>query len=121
MHTVCPGGPHTGGAFTLSKAVDRLGLEALVPGWADLGEERSGWFAKAAALRALAAVARASVSSRPDDPTYVSGLYQTLGGLLDATDAARTGRRGLAAVLQQAAGNKKNLLDDIRCLREGVA
>ncbi|KXZ43569.1 hypothetical protein GPECTOR_87g432 [Gonium pectorale] len=113
--TPLPVPPQAAGS-SLAKAVDRLGLEVLVAAWAPLGDERAPFTTKQAALRALAAVTRASLSSRPDDPTYVSGLYETLRGLLDKVDALRAGRRGLAAAISaaQAAGSKKSRLADIR-------
>lgn len=51
--------------LVLAKAVDRLGLEQLVAAWADLGDEKAAFTRKAAALRALAAVTRASLTSKP--------------------------------------------------------
>ncbi|GLI65416.1 hypothetical protein VaNZ11_008982, partial [Volvox africanus] len=105
----------TAGGMFLAKAVDRLGLEVLVAAWNDLGNERATFLRKQAALRALAAITRASLTSRPDDATYAQGLYETLRGLLDKVDALRAGRRGLAHIINQAHGNrKKNLIADMR-------
>ncbi|KAG2489163.1 hypothetical protein HYH03_012389 [Edaphochlamys debaryana] len=107
--------PPQAAGMVLAKAVDRLGLDVLVAAWSDLGDEKAAFGRKAAALRALAAVTRASLTSRPEDGTYVEGLYETLRGLLDKMDEARAGRRGLAHFLTQAGGNrKKNLVADIR-------
>ncbi|KAG2426715.1 hypothetical protein HYH02_014755 [Chlamydomonas schloesseri] len=112
--TPLPVPPQAAGA-TLAKAVDRLGLEVLVAAWSDLGQERASFGRKSAALRALAGVTRASLTSRPEDGTYVQGLYETLRGLLDKMDSLRAGRRGLAHFLSQAQGNKKkNAIADIR-------
>ncbi|GIL76658.1 hypothetical protein Vretifemale_6217 [Volvox reticuliferus] len=107
--------PQTAGGMFLAKAVDRLGLEVLVAAWNDLGNERATFLRKQAALRALAAITRASLTSSPDDATYAQGLYETLRGLLDKVDALRAGRRGLAHIISQAHGNrKKNLIADMR-------
>ncbi|EFJ44601.1 hypothetical protein VOLCADRAFT_121307 [Volvox carteri f. nagariensis] len=103
------------GGMVLTKAVDQLGLDALMTAWNDLGNERATFVRKQAALRALAAITRASLTSRPDDATYVQGLYETLRGLMDKVDALRAGRRGLAHIISQAQGNKKkNLVADMR-------
>ncbi|GFR45403.1 hypothetical protein Agub_g6778, partial [Astrephomene gubernaculifera] len=110
--------PPQAGSTLLAKAVDGLGLEVLVAGWADLGQERAAFGRKQAALRALAAITRASLTSRPDDVTYVQGLYETLRGLLDKVDSLRASRRGLAAVVSQATNRKKNLMADMRQLAE---
>eukprot|EP00198_Chlamydomonas_reinhardtii_P004872 XP_001694208.1 predicted protein [Chlamydomonas reinhardtii] len=112
--TPLPVPPQAAGS-TLAKAVDRLGLEVLVAAWSDLGQERASFGRKSAALRALAGVTRASLTSRPEDGTYVQGLYETLRGLLDKMDSLRAGRRGLAHFISQAQGNKKkNAIADIR-------
>ncbi|KAG2422978.1 hypothetical protein HXX76_015649 [Chlamydomonas incerta] len=112
--TPLPVPPQAAGSV-LAKAVDRLGLEVLVAAWSDLGHERASFGRKSAALRALAGVTRASLTSRPEDGTYVQGLFETLRGLLDKMDALRAGRRGLAHFISQAAGNKKkNAIADIR-------
>lgn len=53
------------GNITQPKAVDRFGPEVLSAAWADLGNERSPFMRKQGAMRALAALAHASLTSRP--------------------------------------------------------
>jgi hypothetical protein len=47
------------------KAVDRFGPETLAAAWADLANERTPFMRKQGALRALAALAHASLTSKP--------------------------------------------------------
>jgi hypothetical protein len=62
----------------LPKAVDAFGPDVLSASWADLADDKSPFMHKQGAVRALAALARASFSSHPDDPTYIGGLAVTL-------------------------------------------
>jgi len=49
----------------LPKAVDRFGPELLSLSWADLGNEESRFLRKQGGMRALAALAHASMTSKP--------------------------------------------------------
>jgi hypothetical protein len=53
------------GTSILPKAVDRFGPEILSASWADLGEDKSPFMNKQGALRALAALTHASLTSKP--------------------------------------------------------
>lgn len=70
-----------------------------------------------AGLRALAALAAASLVIRPDDPTYVGGLFMTLSSLLDKVDSMRSERGSFGHFLAQAAAGsrKKAVIADFRC------
>jgi len=67
----------------LPKAVDRFGPELLSLSWADLGNENSRFLRKQGGMRALAALSHASMTSKPDDLTYVGGMLVTLQSLLE--------------------------------------
>ncbi|GAX84107.1 hypothetical protein CEUSTIGMA_g11530.t1 [Chlamydomonas eustigma] len=89
----------------LPKAVDRFGPEVLSASWADLGVDKSPFMNKQGALRALAALTHASLTSRPEDPTYVGGLFVTLQSLLDSLDSIRASwRSSLVGFIAQQAG-----------------
>lgn len=62
---------------------------ALDPIWADVKTETVTHYQRAAAFRALAALARSSLSSDPDDLTLVSHLMAAVATTLDRCDAAR--------------------------------
>ncbi len=105
--------PSSTGHTVLPKAVDRFGPDVLSASWAELGEDKSTLMNKQGALRALAALAHASLTSKPgegspllapppralqclntlvwcaEDATYVGGLFVTLQSLLDSLDAIR--------------------------------
>ena len=57
---------------------------------------------KQGALRTLAALARASFSSHPDDPTYIGGLLVTLQSMLDSLDQIRARSGALASFVAQS-------------------
>ncbi|KAL6755125.1 hypothetical protein V8C86DRAFT_3162109, partial [Haematococcus lacustris] len=102
----CPPGL-AGSAPSPPRAVDALGPEQLCPAWSALGgEEAVPFLRKQAALRALAALASAARTSRPDqhtpihnDPTYPDGLYSTLTSLLARLRELRASRSSLGSLL----------------------
>lgn len=83
---------------TLAKAVDRLGLEVLVAAWSDLGQERASFGRKSAALRALAGVTRASLTSRP------GACARGAGGRVRGACAAGCGLVGVRARVRKMDG-----------------
>ena len=101
--------------------------------WADLGEDKSPFMSKQGAMRALAALAHASLTSRPGeglpvfimasdcqdsppmpynplphagDPTYVGGLLLTLESLLDSLDSIRAKQKSSLAGFLAARGGE---------------
>jgi hypothetical protein len=60
-------------SLTLAKAVDHFGPEVLSAAWADLGDERTPFVRKQGAMRALAALTHASLTSRPGAWARVHG------------------------------------------------
>jgi hypothetical protein len=64
----------------LPKAVDRYGPELLSLSWADLGDEESSFMRKQGAMRALAALAKASMTSKPGALQF-SGRYGRICGV----------------------------------------
>jgi len=107
-------------AYTMQpRAVDRYGPEVLSASWADLSEDKSAFMRKQGALRALSALAHASLTSKPDDPTYVGGLFVTLQSLLDRLESIRANRKGLASLIaQHGSTKKKNMVQDFKSRME---
>eukprot|EP00798_Chlamydomonas_sp_ICE-L_P022806 gene22806-29971_t len=58
--------------------------------WADLADEKTSFVRKQGSMRSLAALAHASITSKPDDPTYVGGLFVTLQSLLDRIEEIKS-------------------------------
>lgn len=88
----------------LPKPVDRYTPEILSAAWKDLTNNRLPFTTRQAALRALSALTHASLTSKPDDPTYVGGLFVVLQTLLEQiesqrAEASRQGNRSLASFL----------------------
>eukprot|EP00878_Enallax_costatus_P011642 GHUV01012151.1.p1 GENE.GHUV01012151.1~~GHUV01012151.1.p1 ORF type:complete len:380 (+),score=113.55 GHUV01012151.1:337-1476(+) len=98
-------------------ATDIFDYNALDPIWADVKSETVTHYQRAAAFRALAALARSSLSSDPDDLTLVSHLMAAVATTLDRCDAAR--RRKLPFGI--GGGSKKVREQDRRQTLERVA
>ncbi|KAG1666846.1 hypothetical protein FOA52_009470 [Chlamydomonas sp. UWO 241] len=115
--------PVSRGNSVLPKAVDRFGPDVLSAAWADLGDDTTPFMHKQGALRSLAALAHASLTSKPDDPTYVGGLLVTIQSLLDSLESIQAKRSTLAGILAQhgTAAKKTNSLQDFRARMEVCA
>ncbi|GBF93132.1 hypothetical protein Rsub_05861 [Raphidocelis subcapitata] len=61
----------------------------LAPVWADAQSEAAAHYQRTAAFRQLAALARAGLTSDPDDPTLIAHLMAATATTLDRCDAAR--------------------------------
>uniref|UniRef100_A0A7S0WTL6 SH3 domain-containing protein n=1 Tax=Chlamydomonas leiostraca TaxID=1034604 RepID=A0A7S0WTL6_9CHLO len=117
--------PPAKGAMVLPKAVDRFGPDVLSIAWSDLSNERSTFMRKQGAMRALAALAHASLTSRPDDPTYPAGVFVTLQSLLERIEEQRASKRSLMGMLAaqkmsmgSASMKKKNQVADFKSKME---
>lgn len=86
------------GNAVLPKAVDRFGPEVLSLAWSDLSSERSPFMRKQGAMRALAALAHASLTSKPGVCACVFGDRSCFNcSVLHGTWCIR---RGMARLLQ---------------------
>lgn len=94
-----------------STATDVFDYAALDPVWADVKSETVTHYQRAAAFRALAALARSSLNSDPDDLTLVSHLMAAVATTLDRCEAAR--RRKLPFGIGQ--GSKRVSTDRFFC------
>ncbi|KAI8463169.1 MAG: hypothetical protein J3K34DRAFT_496513, partial [Monoraphidium minutum] len=86
--TTIPFSPLTASAPAV-RVTDLVEDEDLAPVWADAQSEGAAHYQRAAALRTLAALARAGLTSDPDDPTLIGHLMAVAATTLDRCDAAR--------------------------------
>ncbi|MEW5302150.1 MAG: hypothetical protein WDW36_004959 [Sanguina aurantia] len=88
----------------LPKPVDRYTPEVLSAAWKDLTNDKLPFTKRQAALRSLSALTHASLTSKPDDPTYVGGLFVVLQTLLQRIEEQR------AEASNQRGGKKMSTL-----------
>ncbi|KAF8062701.1 SPAC3H8.02 [Scenedesmus sp. PABB004] len=81
-----------GGQALAPSATDTFEYGALEPLWADAKSEAASHYQRAAAFRALGALARSSLESDPDDLSLVSALMAAVATTLDRAEAARRRR-----------------------------